>query len=629
MNGLRRSYTHFIVIAVCLGFVFVTGVIQLKSNPLGSDDWNSVKHLFNRHLDPPFTVSETIDSVIRRSPDHGPLYFAMLNIWREFSGNDLFTLRLLSVFFGLLALASVYRLSLLICDKETALVAMFIAAFLSFFIYYTRVARMYSLMPLLSAWVIWSYWRILSSPRSVRWWHWPLLTISAAAIVYVHYFGVFVLAAIGIYHLILAPKNRLWFRTCLAIVAGGILFSPWMPVVADALAIRSVPDGDSLPFVEAVLALLSIYSNGLIVPVLLFGAVVVLKHKQLDRSQRYILIITCLITILMLLANEISPLLIARRIRYTIILTFPLASVMAIGLRLLPRWRMLCFACAPIWILSFFFYYDSDHHLLYTNRLTLNLYGVPHYEDFLYDPSINPLADEFVISFHQDTSIASRIVTYYGRTIGELRGLIHIWQSQDGEAVIRSSDQDVSTMDAIASLSKVWVIYNPQQTDLANMDVYAGWFSRLFRPCNRFLERENNIIDYYLSVKSSCESISNEPPLRIRYNNGLELANLTYEVSEDELTVDFWFAHIPRALTSLSLQIFDQAGEKVRFVDAVIKRQPLAEYTFDISKLAAGDYVVKLIVYDFVSKQSFPGAFVDSQQRFERELDVARLTVGG
>ena len=340
MNGRRTSYAHFLIIAACLGFVYVTGVTQLKSNPLGSDDWNSVKHLFNRHLDPPFTIAETIDSVIRRSPDHGPLYFVLLNIWREFSGNDLFTLRLLSVFFGLLALAFVYRLSLLICDRETALVAMFIAAFLSFFIYYNLVARMYSLMPLLSAWVIWSYWKILSAPENVRWWFWPSLTFSAAAIVYVQYFGIFVLAAIGIYHLILAPKNRRWFSICLAMIAAGILFSPWMPVVTDALAIRSVPEGDGLPFLEAVQAMLSIYSNGLVVPVFLVGAVVVLKHKQLDRSQRYILIITCLITILMLLSNEISPLLIARRIRYTIVLALPLASAMAIGLRMLPRRRL-------------------------------------------------------------------------------------------------------------------------------------------------------------------------------------------------------------------------------------------------------------------------------------------------
>ena len=149
-------------------------------------------------------------------------------------------------------------------------------------------------------------------------------------------FGIFVLAAIGIYHLILAPKNRRWFSICLAMIAAGILFSPWMPVVTDALAIRSVPEYDGLPFLETVQAILSIYSNGLVVPVFLVGAVVVLKHKQLDRSQRYILIITCLITILMLLSNEISPLLIARRIRYTIILVFPLASAMAIGLRMLP-----------------------------------------------------------------------------------------------------------------------------------------------------------------------------------------------------------------------------------------------------------------------------------------------------
>ena len=49
------------------------------------------------------------------------------------------TIRLLSLYFGLLALAFAYRLALVTQDHNTALLAMFLATFMSFFIYYTRL----------------------------------------------------------------------------------------------------------------------------------------------------------------------------------------------------------------------------------------------------------------------------------------------------------------------------------------------------------------------------------------------------------------------------------------------------------------------------------------------------------
>ena len=63
----------------------------------------------------------------------------------------------------------------------------------------------------------------------------------------------------------------------------------------------------------------SIYTNGLplIVPVVV--AAILLNVKQLGRSQKYVLFVAAAMFLLMLVANEVTPVIIARRIRYTIV----------------------------------------------------------------------------------------------------------------------------------------------------------------------------------------------------------------------------------------------------------------------------------------------------------------------
>ena len=72
-------------------------------------------------------------------------------------------MRLPSVFFGMLSLATVYKLSLLGGRQEAGLAAAGFLVFLSFFLYYTQIARMYTLLALVTGGIVWSYWE--SQPR--------------------------------------------------------------------------------------------------------------------------------------------------------------------------------------------------------------------------------------------------------------------------------------------------------------------------------------------------------------------------------------------------------------------------------------------------------------------------------
>lgn len=607
------------------------GVTELTAKPMSwASEWHSLKHLYSSHWQPSFTLAETLKSVSERSEDHGPLYFIILSAWRDIFGRDLATYRLLSLYFGLVAIAFTYRLALLSRDKDLALAAVVVVSFLSLFIYFTYKVRMYSLLSMLVPIVAWQYWRITQEYRRVRWWSWLTLIVGAAAIVAVHYFGVLLLAAIGIYHLLFAPKGRRWLSVCLAMAAAGLLFSPWLPIVFKAVAIRTVPEDEGLPLMQAVAALIGLYTNGLTPIVPLAVGAIALRFRRLTKFHRYLLLLASLTTLFLLLGNELTPLLIARRLRYTIILAIPWACIIAIALSLMPRRRIIQWLFAGTWIAAFFVYNDSYDFALYTNRITASVRQeeFPHYQEFHYESARLPGHNELILSFHPSGRVSSRVIDHYRKLLKTWKHVVHISYDAAGAMIIQSNLSTFKTLDAITSNAVgIWVIHNPQQTELDNLPVYVDWFAQNYQHCHRFLETDDSIIDYYLKPHIPCELVTADQPFKVRYDNGTELGNLLIEEEPGTITFYLWWLHTIGKDYALTIQIFDEQGAKLRQVDQIISDEPIDAFEFDTASLPAANYVAKLIVYDSESIESQPGMVVNSGNRFERMLDIGHFTV--
>ena len=541
------------------------GVSNLKSDPMTAfSEWNSLRHVSLSPAEPPNSLPEILASIELHSSEHGPLYFVLMRFWQDLVGQDLLTYRLLSVFFGLLTFVFVYRLALITRDRDTALDAALFAAFLAFCIYYIHEARMYSLLPMLAAIVVWLYWKVVSSAGHVRWWQWLSLAVSSAAIIYVHYFGIIVLGAIGLYHLLLVPKDKRWLGVCLAMMAAGALFLPWLPVALDGLTTRDVSTSDNLSLIESVFAMCRIYTNGLplIVPAVVVA--ILLKFKQLGRSHKYVLFLAAAMFLLMLVANEVTPVIIARRIRYTIVLAIPWTCTVAIGLSLLPWRRLLRLPLLIVWIVSFFVYTGSDELSLYTNEKNKLTREVPHYEDFVYQTGMVPRLGEPILSFHPFAGLDRMIRQFYTENLPQWADLIHIRYDDQGELEIESGSWgDMMLAELEAEHLAFWVIHNPQQTDLLTMEVYRDWFIKHFQPCKRYLESEDSIIEYYVAAGISCEQLVDRHPFTVSYDNGTELENLIHEMDLDMLTVYMWWERTHFGDYSYTLQVFDRGGTKV------------------------------------------------------------------
>ncbi|GAH96422.1 unnamed protein product, partial [marine sediment metagenome] len=136
---------------------------------------------------------------------HPPFYYIVLRGWNFFFGNSLFSLRSFSVFFGVLAILSVYLLvKEAFKNKKLALLSSVLLAFNSFQIQYAMEARMYSLALFV---IILSSYLLIKSLKSQKLIWWFLYALAIIAGIYTHYFFFFLVGAQGIFFLYWIIKN--------------------------------------------------------------------------------------------------------------------------------------------------------------------------------------------------------------------------------------------------------------------------------------------------------------------------------------------------------------------------------------------------------------------------------------
>ena len=614
----------------CVAFVYLFGISSLKSDPVSFDEIETLKHTITRWAEYTYTIPETIHSVSQRSVEHGPLYFVLLNIWQQLAGYDLFSSRLLSVFFAMLVVAAVYRLAGLTRNSEVACAATVAIACLAYFNYYAHVTRFYALLLLMSCWLLWSYWRVLTAAGAVPGRRWLSLFAATAAIVYVNYFGFIIIAALGGYHLLCAPKSRRWLRVSVLMPCACLLFAAWLPVALRGFArSQDALDASRLTWLEALDAILSIYANGLwLLPLLAIGAL--LWRRKRSAAETYLVFLAGAILLLLFVMNEATTIMVARRMRYTIILTVPFCCFLAIGLTRLPAWGWLRYPLLAVWLAAGFAYFQSEDSLVYTNRREIDHDQVPHYQAFLYEAAALPGSQLPILSLHQNALVNDyEILTYYRARLPQWADVTHAGYNAQGQLIFQSKTLPYRTQQAfVEKANGLWLLHNPQLTDLAALDLARGWLSQHYRSCGNWVEKPQAIISFYLKHEFPCRLVMAAQALEVAYDNGTRLGNILLEQTDEALHVYLWWQRSIDKQYSYTVQLFDSAVKKVTQVDSVITADPLDISQLDLAGLPAGDYEVKLIVYDFESLASQAGVSLADGRRFERELALQSITLG-
>ncbi|MFH1998350.1 MAG: glycosyltransferase family 39 protein [Planctomycetota bacterium] len=172
----------------------------------------------------------------RSSEDpHPPLYFALLHFWFHLFGYTEWSARAFSAAAGSFGLIALYMLVRELADRKCALIAVALLMLNRFHLQFSQEVRAYVLM---FAWTCLSYTWFARSLKSMKARDLLAYSIISTAMIYTHYFGLFVLvsqAAYFLMHLLFRIRKgdagKLAMRFFLSGMVIGLLYLPWVPVI--------------------------------------------------------------------------------------------------------------------------------------------------------------------------------------------------------------------------------------------------------------------------------------------------------------------------------------------------------------------------------------------------------------
>jgi 4-amino-4-deoxy-L-arabinose transferase-like glycosyltransferase len=175
--------------------------------------------------------------------DHPPLHTLLLHVWMRLCGDSELSVRLLSAWWGMLAIVLLYRLARRIAEGSD-LVATLLMTVSPFAVWYAQEARGYTMA---LAFVIAAVDVALPLFEVVRrhpWWRYAVYAALGAAALYTHFFSGFVLLALNAVYLALNARALLRARVARSAFARWLvaqalvlaLFAPWAPFVLTQIA---------------------------------------------------------------------------------------------------------------------------------------------------------------------------------------------------------------------------------------------------------------------------------------------------------------------------------------------------------------------------------------------------------
>ena len=150
-----------VTVAVFILLLLATGLrlYHLTNDSLWWDEGLSLTNSDFRQPGSIFTTVRTINDADRFQP----LYFFILSAWRFIAGDAEWTIRILSVFFGVGAVFLVFLIAYSLYGRRHALWSMFLVGVSSFCVYYSQEVRNYALQFFLAALVFYLFSPVLKN----------------------------------------------------------------------------------------------------------------------------------------------------------------------------------------------------------------------------------------------------------------------------------------------------------------------------------------------------------------------------------------------------------------------------------------------------------------------------------
>ncbi len=640
MSAYRLAHSWLWLVPLLL-IVAALAVRGLNADTIWGDEYHSISDAGGFPFEP-LTPVQIWDGVADHNPWHTPGYFLVLNGWGRLVGWSAPALRALSLLFGLLALAWTYRLGRDMVSPTVGLLAALILGTSATFVYYMHEIRMYILFIALASFELWVYLRIMRARREPDKLAWAALFVGAVSMLYIHYFAVLPLMAVGVYHLSLAVRRengrfRLevtprWWRVAVVMIAAGVLFLPWVKVlivVTGKVTKKANLRQNTLDAFQTSDAVLTMFGNGSLLLALVTALPALWRPSR--RAWRMIALLGLTFGFALAINLWLRVVYYDARARYLFALWPLLALVAAVGLARL--WQMrLTRRVAPLllglWLITGLWgavnwshlghYLEGSDLSFPMDRVAADLKG-------------HAQPGDVVISYLPDDMPAWRyggVSDYYYRALGlDFRTVEREWQPG------QQASEQIEIIGSLVDDLRVWLAWKPSPPPYA-LDTFKTALSENYGICRTQNDPQAGVtLALYTRAAVCCVPDDQSRPDKIDYGSGVALSGVEPlpAVVSDTLPVTLAWSlgpTVPLNKYSVGLHVLDMQGKLMAQKDYGLTVQPFLcqSQTLSLKDVPAGTYQLTLVVYAWETSTRLIGALPGTNTRAE-ELPLGTFAV--
>ena len=584
---------------IILLLAFAQGAHGLNLDPIWADELYSLTSM--GAFESPYTLGQVVQSLRRYNPDHVPLYFYMGALWARVAGWSQLSMRLISLLFGMLTAATLYRFAAQVVNQRTGLVAAFLTVTSAFVILYFHDLRMYTMLMWLGILHTWLYWRIAHGHHVSRL-TWALFFGSAISLFYTHNFSTLVFAGLAFYHLLFIRKSLCWLKVVVVWCLCALVFLPYAPFVIDGILLHREFDRNPLDTTAVIDTFALLLANGQIVlwlPIMLAAGYALARRRS--GSILRILAVASSMVVVLLVVHMAFHLITITRLRYLLVPWLLINVVIAYGIAEIPKRAWISHLLILVWLIAGYRFTNSGDILSFAGLMsrTENFPPLHHYERHLRD---SVASTDFLVGFdesgvvsqvHREYYSANSISDYYMQTMLGIDGtFLHSSKKR------YRLERDVR--DILQSHPHVLLAHDPSNAPL-NYAPTLAVIEEAYISCKSLVEEPALRIRKYAHPVIGCD----HRPVPIDYDNDVRLIDrAAYYDADREIVQALTWWDVPDADIldeyNISVQIISSEWNNVRQVDRHLYDSlvPWNVIELPTDDLTPREYRLMLVLYD-------------------------------
>ena len=164
-------------------------------------------------------------STFAKPKENGPLYFLLLRPWITLTGDSEFSVRFLSLAFGVLTLPLAYTLGRRWLSTLGSMMGALLMAFSPYLVWYSQEAKMYTLITFLTMLSLYLYVEALARGR---WSYWAAYVVVTSFCLYTHILAALIIPLEIVLFVVWWPRHRTRLKPWLAAI--GCVTLPYIPL---------------------------------------------------------------------------------------------------------------------------------------------------------------------------------------------------------------------------------------------------------------------------------------------------------------------------------------------------------------------------------------------------------------